>query len=150
MKTAVARQAISIGLLVAAFSLPSNGQEATPPAEALHDAFPENKSYSPYAGRNFPTRPFPPALASLPGTPLYRSAWEKDIRAAETTNEPGRFSAFIGFEWTSNTGGNNLHRVVMFRDGGDKAGQVEPYVEATDSVRPLSEPALATLRGGAE
>ena len=64
---------------------------------------------------------FPPALASMPGTETYRSAWEKDIRAAEANNEPGRFSAFIGYEWTSNTGGNNLHRVVVFRDGADKA-----------------------------
>jgi hypothetical protein len=76
---------------------------------------------------------FPPALASLPGTELYRSAWEKDIRAAEATNEPGRFTSFIGYEWTSNTGGNNLHRVVVFRDGGDKAGQVEPYT----TIRPV-------------
>ena len=29
-----------------------------PPAEALKDAFPAQKSYSPYAGRNFPTRVF--------------------------------------------------------------------------------------------
>ena len=63
---------------------------------------------------------FPPALASLPGTEIYRSAWEKDIQAAEATNEPGRFTSFIGYEWTSNTGGNNLHRVVVFRDGARK------------------------------
>ena len=76
---------------------------------------------------------FPPALASMPGTETYRSAWEKDIRAAEANNEPGRFTAFIGYEWTSNTGGNNLHRVVVFRDGADKAGQVEPYT----TIKPL-------------
>lgn len=76
---------------------------------------------------------FPPALASVPGSETYRSAWEKDIKAADKYNEPGRFSAFIGYEWTSNTGGNNLHRVVMFRDGGDKAGQVEPYT----TIRPI-------------
>jgi hypothetical protein len=230
-------------LLLTAVTLPSHGQEAHPPAEVLQDAFPAQKSYSPYAGRNFPTRPFfgdthvhtgasmdagafgarlgpdeafrfargeevsaangmrvklarpldfivvadhsdnfgffpklfagdpsfladptgkrwyemiqkggqdavgvatevidkfskgtfPPALASLPGTETYRSAWEKDIRAAEASNEPGRVTAFIGYEWTSNTGGNNLHRVVVFRDGAAKARQVEPYT----TVKPL-------------
>ena len=70
---------------------------------------------------------FPPALASVPGTQTYSSAWEETIKAAEEANTPGTFTAFIGFEWTSNTGGNNLHRVVIFRDGGDKAGRVEPY-----------------------
>ncbi len=73
---------------------------------------------------------FPPALAVLPGTPTFRSAWEKAIQAAEEANDPGRFSAFIGFEWTSNTNGNNLHRVVVFRDGGARAGQVLPYTTA--------------------
>lgn len=75
---------------------------------------------------------FPKALASLPGTPTYRGAWDTDIKAAEAYNKPGQFSAFIGFEWTSNTGGNNLHRVVVFRDGGDKASRVEPYT----TIRP--------------
>ena len=76
---------------------------------------------------------FPPALASVPGTETYRSAWEKDIRAAETTNIPGRFTSFIGYEWTSNTGGNNLHRVVVFRDGADKTSRIEPYT----TLKPL-------------
>jgi hypothetical protein len=237
------RCAVCAALLAAAVAVPAYGQEAHPPAEVLQGAFPAQQSYSPYAGRNFPARPFfgdthvhtgasmdagafgarlgpeeafrfargeevsaangmrvklarpldfivvadhsdnfgffpklfagdpsfladptgkrwyemiqkggqdavgvatevidqfskgtfPPALASLPGTETYRSAWEKDIRAAESNNEPGRFSAFIGYEWTSNTGGNNLHRVVVFRDGADKARQVEPYT----TVKPL-------------
>ena len=76
---------------------------------------------------------FPKALASLPGTSTYRGAWDIDIKAAEAYNKPGQFTAFIGFEWTSNTGGNNLHRVVVFRDGGDKASRIEPYT----TIRPI-------------
>jgi hypothetical protein len=63
----------------------------------------------------------------LPGTPAYRSAWQETIKAADEANEPGRFTAFIGYEWTSNAGGNNLHRNVIFRDNGAKASLIEPY-----------------------
>ena len=73
------------------------------------------------------------AILPLPGTPAYISAWQDTIKAAEEANDPGRFTAFIGFEWTSNTGGNNLHRNVVFRDDGDKAGKVEPYT----TMKPL-------------
>ena len=76
---------------------------------------------------------FPEKLKSLPGSSAYRSAWEETIEAAEKYNEPGQFTAFIGYEWTSNTGGNNLHRVVIFRDNADKAGRVEPYT----TLKPL-------------
>jgi hypothetical protein len=70
---------------------------------------------------------FPEALMYFPGTSGYKGAWSETIDAAETYNEPGRFTAFIGFEWTSNTGGNNLHRNVIFRDDADKASMVEPF-----------------------
>ena len=69
----------------------------------------------------------------LPGTKAYRSAWQQTIDAAEQYNDPGRFTAFIGFEWTSNTGGNNLHRNILFRENGNKASLVEPYT----TMKPL-------------
>ncbi len=78
--------------------------------------------------QRFSQNTFPPALTSLPGTTAYRDTWELIIDAAEDHNDPGHFTAFIGFEWTSNTGGNNLHRVVMFRDDRHKASMIEPYV----------------------
>lgn len=70
---------------------------------------------------------FPKAIEYLPGTQPYRNAWQETIDAAETYNEPGTFTAFIGYEWTSNSGGNNLHRNIIFRDNGDKASLVEPF-----------------------
>jgi hypothetical protein len=69
--------------------------------------------------------------AALVAPELARSVWEKNLSAAEKFNDPGRFTALIGYEWSSNTGGNNLHRVVIFRGGADKATQVLPFSSLT-------------------
>lgn len=69
---------------------------------------------------------FPKELEYAPGTKGYRGAWQETIDAAEHYNEPGHFTAFIGYEWTSLTRGNNFHRNVIFRDNADRASQVEP------------------------
>ena len=70
---------------------------------------------------------FPEELTSTPGTGIYRSTWDDLIQAAEDANEPGDFTAFIGYEWTSLVKGNNLHRVVMYRDNADRAKLMEPF-----------------------
>jgi Protein of unknown function (DUF3604) len=45
-----------------------------------------------------------------------RPIWQSYAAISEKYNEPGRFTAFAGYEWTSNNKGNNLHRMVIFRD----------------------------------
>ncbi len=70
---------------------------------------------------------FPEALVYTPDSTPYKNAWAKTVKAAEQYNEPGRFTAFIGYEWTSLVRGNNMHRVVVYRDGGDKGGQTVPF-----------------------
>jgi hypothetical protein len=60
---------------------------------------------------------------------LAKSAWVRAVAAADKYNDPGRFTAFIAFEWSPNPGGNNLHRNVIFRDDGDKASQVLPFTQ---------------------
>jgi hypothetical protein len=69
---------------------------------------------------------------------MQRTVWDRQIEAAEKHNEPGRFTALIGFEWTSLNNADapsNLHRVVIFKDGMRKVSQVLPY-SAFDSQDP--------------
>jgi len=69
---------------------------------------------------------------------MARTVWDREIKFADEYNKPGQFTALIGFEWTSiatlETPGN-LHRVVIFKDGADKVGQVLPF-SAFDSIDP--------------
>jgi hypothetical protein len=61
-----------------------------------------------------------------PGSRISKNIWEQIVDAAEKYNEPGNFTAFIGYEWTSVPKGFNLHRNVILRDGAARAKQIVP------------------------
>jgi hypothetical protein len=84
---------------------------------------------------------YPEALQYNPGSRGFRRTWDINIAAAEKYNDPGRFTAFIAYEWSASAKGNNLHRNIIYRDGADKASQVEPIV----TNPPMGSPDPATL-----
>ncbi|MGI9373823.1 MAG: DUF3604 domain-containing protein, partial [Hyphomicrobiales bacterium] len=92
----------------------AGGREAVEATVELIDAFSRGKAIS-------------PALQVLPGTKAFKNTWEIIVDAAEKANDPGDFTAFIGYEWTSLVEGDNLHRVVMYRDGANMALQTVPF-----------------------
>ena len=59
--------------------------------------------------------------------------WQSHTAIVERYNEPGKFTAFMGFEYTLMPNGDNLHRVVMFRDGKLRADQVRPFDPTSDN-----------------
>lgn len=107
--------------------------------------------------RNEPGRTF--FLRGNPLTPEYNAAiaspqvrrrsWGLQVDAASRHNEPGRFTALTGWEWSSNGGGSNLHRVVFSPSDAQTLKQFIPYSNA-ESVNPedlwdwLDETAAAT------
>jgi len=63
-----------------------------------------------------------------------RNAWQAYTALADRYNEPGRFTAIIGFEYTT-MGGYNLHRNVLFRGDASQANRLIPFSQY-DSQNP--------------
>ncbi len=54
-------------------------------------------------------------------------AWNEIVDAAERHNEPGKFTSFVGWEWSSIPMGANLHRIIMSPDGGEISKKYQPF-----------------------
>jgi hypothetical protein len=90
--------------------------------EGAQEAYTEMNALT--AANNLPAGMNDPVLA--------RTIWDDYVESADKFNEPGRFTAHIGYEWTSMAKGNNLHRVVIYRDDAQRVRQIVPF-SATDS-----------------
>jgi hypothetical protein len=58
------------------------------------------------------------------------STWQREIDTANRFNQPGKFTTFIAYEWTSMPGGANLHRNVIFK--GDTAPAPFTAIDSKD------------------
>ena len=47
---------------------------------------------------------------------ITENIWKQTIAAADKYNKPGKFTAFVSYEWTSMPNNRNMHRNVFFRD----------------------------------
>ncbi|WP_084644003.1 DUF3604 domain-containing protein [Ferrimonas futtsuensis] len=105
---------------------------AVPKGKEWHEAFKQGGQAAGEAAfdliTHFAQMKLPPRMLEdyAPGSRISNNIWDKIVDAAEKYNDPGRFTAFIGYEWTSVPQGNNLHRNVILRDGAMRAKQVIP------------------------
>ncbi len=75
----------------------------------------------------------PPAMTDVE---YLRTIWQRNMDIMDRYYEPGRFTTFHSYEWSSNAGGgDNLHRNVIFRDGRERVGQIIPMT-TFDSENP--------------
>lgn len=66
---------------------------------------------------------------------MKKTVWAKVVKNVDKYYQPGVFTTFRGYEWSSISDGNNLHRVAIFRDGDDKGSQILSY-DMYESVDP--------------
>jgi hypothetical protein len=57
-----------------------------------------------------------PRVPSLDSPKIAETVWDETVKAAEAANDPGHFTAFCSYEWTSMPNNMNMHRNVFFKD----------------------------------
>ncbi|MEY3016878.1 MAG: hypothetical protein RL336_13 [Pseudomonadota bacterium] len=97
----------------------------SPWGRKVHDAFHSGNQTGAYgmwiAAKNAGIDP----LTGFDG--VATQAWKDIVTSAEKFNDPGQFTALIGYEWTAAPGGDNLHRNVIFRGSAEQALTTLPF-----------------------
>jgi hypothetical protein len=95
-----------------------------PWGKQIHDLVRKGDGFGAYAmwGQKMAVREDP-----LADDDLTRAVWNRIVESAEQFNAPGQFTTLHGFEWTSSLDANNLHRVVVFRDGAARVSDLIPF-----------------------
>ncbi|NRB19687.1 MAG: DUF3604 domain-containing protein [Rhodobacteraceae bacterium] len=81
-----------------------------------------------YVLKNARENPTPTHPSFYAGPSTVKSAWQIMVETAEQHNEPGVFTAMVGFEWSGAPGGANLHRNILFRDANVPAAPIS-YID---------------------
>ncbi len=76
-----------------------------------------------------------PPNPDLNNETVNRTVWGEIMDAADRHNEPGKFTTFMGWEWSSTPQGANLHRVVVMRGGKAQGDNFLPFT-SFDSNQP--------------
>ena len=76
-----------------------------------------------------------PTNPDLDNDAINKTVWAEIMDAGERHYEPGKFTSFLGWEWSSTPGGANLHRVVFIREDKSTGEKFIPYTSLT-SDRP--------------
>jgi len=107
----------------------------TPTGKRFQKLFAEGKSTEAFGELIAQVNKVVPPNPDLANEEISRSVWGEIMSAADRNNEPGKFTAFMGWEWSSTPGGANLHRVIVMKEGKEKGEQFIPYT-SLDSDKP--------------
>src|SRR6266568_8994304 len=74
-----------------------------------------------------------PPVKTLMSPEIAGTVWKRNVEMANEANQPGKFTAFASYEWTSMPNNMNMHRNIFFKDSAKVPPQ--PF-SALDSVEP--------------
>ncbi|MDD9962848.1 MAG: DUF3604 domain-containing protein [Gammaproteobacteria bacterium] len=108
---------------------------ANPELRALHDEFNKGSEGAATAMEYISRVLLEGGPSPLLDPALMRSTWEQYVETADRFNDPGRFTALIGYEWTPTISGDKLHRNVLYRGDAASARRLLPFT-AAESIHP--------------